>query len=103
MMNVCCWIKVSTTTQSIISALTCFQIFFASSINNEWQFNFVLLLLSSRHRFHIQCIMQWRSRSEECPMCFKTVQLKVSDSKRYNLESHVVLKKSETVYFYTVY
>ena len=27
------------------------------------------------HVFHIQCLMQWRSRSDECPMCFQRVRL----------------------------
>ena len=30
-----------------------------------------------RHNFHLQCVMQWAQRSRECPMCFKSLQLKV--------------------------
>lgn len=27
------------------------------------------------HMFHLQCIMQWAQRSQECPMCFKALRL----------------------------
>ena len=26
------------------------------------------------HRYHLQCVMQWRQRSDECPMCLRTLR-----------------------------
>mmetsp|Transcript_5154 Transcript_5154/g.12467 ORF Transcript_5154/g.12467 Transcript_5154/m.12467 type:complete len:264 (+) Transcript_5154:98-889(+) len=27
------------------------------------------------HKYHIQCLMAWRQRSDSCPMCFRTLEL----------------------------
>lgn len=32
------------------------------------------------HQYHLQCILEWAQRSQECPMCFRVLQLQDRDS-----------------------